>query len=49
MSEKIKYILTDWFERAIPEYIERDITADIFEENMILASDGHKVCLDGER
>lgn len=40
MSEKIKYILTDWFERAIPEYIERDITVDIFEENMILAIAG---------
>jgi len=40
MSEKIKYILTDWLMRDLPEYIERDLTADIFEENMILSISG---------
>lgn len=40
MQEKIKYILTDWFNKGISGYIPRDFDIDILKENMVFSTAG---------
>lgn len=37
MNGKMKYILADWFERSIPDYIPRKSYTTIFKEDMIFS------------
>lgn len=37
MSEKIRYILTDWFESKLPAFIPRDISAAILQEDLVFS------------